>query len=219
MAFIPGAGLVQVVMQFSQFDGEICENVFGVDSGTGAAVDATYLGHVCTAFITWFNTGDGANKYQQWCGSGTTLLSVTAKDLTVQDGGEVTVSANQGGGDSSGTPLPNGVTYCVTAKTGLGGRSGRGRTYLVGMTSSQQDSSNRNKTTASHSLSAVAMMQSLIGAVHAITGGSSALVVLSRRHNNAPRSSLLATPVVFYSARNLFLDYQRRRAPAHNRHH
>jgi len=63
------------------------------------------------------------------------LVSVTATDL---DSTPVAAGSNTTGSGTSGgnaTPqLPNNVTACLTLRTALGGRSGRGRLYHVGLT-------------------------------------------------------------------------------------
>lgn len=218
MAFIPVVNAARVSLAFTQTSGEFAENVFGVQRDE--AWDPTGLTTVAQAVMDWWHDGDGTHSYRGFQHTGCTLLQCTARDLTVQDAPVVTVAADEASnvGTDAGTALAAGLSFALTARTGLAGRSHRGRTFLIGLASGAVDASNKNAVAAANAPLYVSAFNSLITKVHTADVHST-LVVISTRHNNAPRASGVTTPITSYGYHDLFLDYQRRRAPGHNRHH
>jgi hypothetical protein len=147
-------------------------------------------------------------------------VQTEARDLTTQTSSVVIVpypGAHAAGGDNSGQ-IPAGLTKAFTARSGLAGRSQRGRTFVVGLASDSLSSGDKNVVATATLNDYVAWFNALIAAVPAANAAWS-LVVVSRFHNGAPRASGATTPITSYGYANVFVDYQRRRAPGHARHH
>jgi hypothetical protein len=224
MAFIPVSNAAEITMQFSQADGSFAENVFWVQRTI--AWDATSLTTMADAFITWFGTGDGTYNYKGLMGTNCALNAVVARDNTTQTSDVVT--SNTGlpiAGFETPPTIDLGLTFVLTARTGKAGRSYRGRTYLVGLTENQWTSAELNEYSPTAAAHAVDAFNALITAVTAADADST-LVVCSRYSGvdpttgkPIPRASGITTPILTYGFHNLLTDFQRRRAPAHNRHH
>lgn len=222
MAFIPGPGFAEVTLNFAQGDGEQAVNVFGVDSGQTDALTFDDLAALCVTVVDWFGTGDGTHSYKALMQSSSSLVDVRARDLTTDSGPIAIETANVSGTDGGGK-LANGLTFTVTSRTALSGRSYRGRTFLVGLTDNFLVAGQQNVADSGHADDAINAFFPLIAAIAGTTlpdaASTPALAVLSRRTAGAPRAAIVATPVTNFGYHDLFMDYQRRRAPGHNRHH
>lgn len=217
--FIPVTNTAEVSLQFSQADGEFAENVWGVVRDE--AWDVASLTALAHTFMTWWHDGTGGASYREAQGTGVQLLGCAVRDLTTETSPSLVISPfpiTEVHGIDTAAPLPNGVSFAITARTGHAGRSFRGRTFAIGLTESVLLSSDSNQIKPDVAAIFTVALGGLITAVHAADAHAQ-LAVVSRRHDNAPRSLGVATPIVNYGYHDLFLDYQRRRAPGHNRHH
>lgn len=213
---LTGPGIVQSVLRFSQGDGEIAENVLGFANADGHAATAVELETLNGKIQAWYENGDGSHSYQSLQSASCTLLSITSRDLTSLTGEEVVTDVGDVG-SASGTELANGLTFTVTARTGHAGRSHRGRVYLVGLTTGFL-SSDINVADAAKAQNAVDAFNGMITGPHNIAGDY-ACNILSRSNSGAYRSAIAFFVVTAFGYYDLFMDYQRRRAPGHNRHH
>ncbi len=204
-------------MQYSQSNGDFAENVFWVtDSAgwTGAKLNA-----LCETFIDWFEADPGTGSPKAFMTTGCSLVNVAARDFTTQNG--VVGSSQEGlpiAGTDVGTDIAKGLTWAVTGRTGLAGRSFRSRTFMIGLSSNTVPVAATNVVDATHAAHIVLALNNLLTLVTAAVA-TQLVVVTSRVHNNAPRANGVMTPITGYGFHNLFTDFQRRRAPAHNRHH
>lgn len=204
--FIPAPKVAQVEMRYLLADQQV-ENVYHV-LGT-AEWDATTLGALATAVENW-EVAHAQNRRH----SSAVLVSVKVIALVAPDGAFIESSVTIRG-TATGSELPNNCTIALKASTGLRGRSRRGRTYWIGLSTDMQDSSNKNQL-------GDAWRTALLDAMNQLTivpfpnGG--VLVVCSFQHNNAWRSAALTTPIIGYGLADVTLDSQRRRLPAHNVH-
>lgn len=218
MAFIPVTNTAEITMEWQLRDSDIAQNVWGVKNT--AAWDASSLTTMANAFLTWWHTTFGSDSYQSHQGPGTIMIDCIARDLTTQTSPVITVTnahTPDNGTDSSGD-LQNGLTKAFTARSGLSGRSQRGRTFVVGLASNTIDTGDNNLINTGTADSFVLILNGLIAAVPAAISTCS-LVVISRFHNGAPRSSGVTTPILSYGYKDRYYDFQRRRAPGHSRHH
>jgi hypothetical protein len=234
--FISAPGVVKVVMTYLQAGGEIAENVFHVgDPGQleTADVPAPDLTTIATNFADWFDptfagTWTPANPLKGFMTNQGQLASVTAKSLFSVNGPSVTVAVGLSGGVSV-EPLPNGLTFTVTMRTGLTGRSFRGRWYvplLCNNGATTATSMNLIQLADANGLASTTMdMVNQLASISVPSLSSLRMVVLSYVNKDAVptpphlRSSGLATEVISTGYHDLYMDYQRRRAPGHNRHH
>lgn len=223
--FVPVLNAAQVEMQFSQHDGSFAENEFWVQRSE--AWDNASLLALCASFHGWYDTGDGTSSYVKLQNSTTALQAIAARDNTTQTSPSVVYNSSLPDAGLSGDTgyVPLGTSICITSRTGLAGRSFRGRTYLVDLDASIWSSVPNNTVSA-------AKMTDIINAFNALIAKISgddpmnALVVCSRYHQvvagtppTVARAEGITTPVTAFGYHDLFTDFQRRRAPAHNRHH
>lgn len=206
MGFIPAPNVVRLDAIYTQ-DNQLCENVYHYQFA--AAPTALELNNLIDAFKTWETNHGAALRADD-----VALVRVKATDMTAPDGLIVDrqivpaiVGTNVAGS------MPNNVTLAITWRTGLGGRSFRGRTYHIGLVKGTLTAPNQVSNAGQASLIAA---YSLLMAVDPI--GLQPLVVVSRRHAKADRLVCVSTPVTAATTDG-FVDSQRRRLPFHNRHH
>ncbi len=99
----------------------------GVDTAFADSVNATITGDPRTT--AWLaRVSDAAG-----------LLKCTARTLDIGLAPEFESTASISSGTDATPPLPEGVALCVTLKSAIAGRSGRGRVYLPGIAVDQVD--------------------------------------------------------------------------------
>lgn len=223
MGFVPCANTAQVSMGFSQHDGTFAEQTAYVLKSAGW--DDTGLTDLCDSWAVFFNAGHGGSGLKPLTNEGTSLVSITARDLTEEAGPVVVYTSGLPiAGTSAGTKIPLGITWALTRRTGLAGRSYRGRTYPVGMDESAFADDSLNQISADWAAAYVNEWNEYLAAVD--TDGTTEHVVASRYsgyeldgRTPKPRVAGVMTKITAYGYHNLISDFQRRRAPAHNRHH
>ena len=123
-------------------------------------------------------------------------------DLQSADG------TNAGPGTAAGTGIPANNTFCITLRTGLTGRSARGRFYAWPTVASNY---------TAPSLLSVTYANALVAFLDAVQVDAFALgwnfVVLSRYSLGAKRTVAIHNNVIANVARNLIGDSQRHRLP------
>jgi hypothetical protein len=200
--FIPVPETAQIRMQFT-LAGQQCENVYHVrHSGGWSQENLTYI---ASTFQNWWTT-----YMKPLCPSALTLQRVIAKDVSTQDG--LAVEEGIGlptNGDRGVGAEPNSVTLSVKWGTGLAGRSYRGRTYHLQLCQDQVLASNFITQSFQEDLRAAydALRTALDNATLAAE-----FVVVSKFHNNAPRTTAVTTPISGVSIEPT-IDSQRRRLP------
>ena len=225
MAFIAAANCLEVSMGFSQADGTLAENTFYVERSeawTDAAITA-----ILDVFINWWTVQPSHDlsccERQSELYS---LVNVKGRDLTT-DAGLVVVDVDglPAAGRAVDEAMPMGTSWSITARTGRSGRSYRGRTFLIGSTVGSMTSEALNSVSPGFAALTVTAFNALITLIPA-ADATCQLVVLSRYGgappvdgHSVPRATGLMTPITTFGYANLLMDFQRRRAPAHNRHH
>lgn len=209
MGFVPCPNVCQLEAVYTQ-NGEIVENVFHVLFAAGITVP--FMNLLMTDADTWDASNMAAKRHLD-----SQLVKWRARDLTTQAGAVVELDlATPRPGAVSGVALPNHATIAISWRTGLAGRSQRGRSYLVGLADSSLDTTAQQITPAA-ATSYAAGWTALLAAINANVTRS--MVVLSRRHNGADRAVGVTTPITSAIFSDLYVDSQRRRLPKHNRHH
>jgi len=221
--FVPALNGLQVGMQFSS-GGDVNQNTFWVKRSV--AWDAAGITTMLAAFKTWFVTGDGANYYKLIMSSDVSLVSISGRDFTTQHG--LTSIYQTGLPIVGGHAVPQiqlGCTKAFTARTGLAGKSYRGRVFTVGIPTDQASAPDAGTVLAAYNTSMSAALSALIPAVTA-ADADSVLVVCSRYYQpggpntpTLPRATAVMTPITSFGYHDLNVDFQRRRAPGHARHH
>lgn len=219
MAFQPCPGVASMVMSFMLRDGDIAENVFHVLRA--GPWDPGALHSTALLFNHWWHDGTGAgHAYRNYQGNDTHLLQTVGTDLTTDASPTSTAPAAEASnvGGSSDRALQAGLTFAITARTGLRGRSFRGRTFIAGLSQGVVAAVGDDFIVASEADDLVLIFNHLITDIS--TGDpDNQLCVLSRYHNNVKRANGIGTPITQHGYSSLALDYQRRRAPLHGRHH
>lgn len=111
-------------------------------------------------------------------------------------------------GGSAALALPNNVAYCLTKRTGVRGRSFRGRMYVPGIPNDVLDTP--STVSVAFQTSMVAAAAGLLADM--VTGGFPPVVV-SWVNAGAQRTEGVATPIISLGPSDLVLDSQRRRLP------
>lgn len=204
--FVPLPLTAQIEMIFLQ-DGQVTENVYHVQ-GT-AAWDGTSLPDLANQFLAWETTIGKNNRT-----TGVILTKIRARDMSTQFGIVMEVAESIPGTETSAT-LPNNATIAMKWTCGLAGRSQRGRTYHIGLPSDYLAGDGQHVSTT-----AVANLEDMYRypLLHITFTNGGKLVVASRRHNNAWRTTGQLTPILDAVLSDTFVDSQRRRLPGHNRH-
>lgn len=213
MAFIPAVDTARVSMHFTQA-GQQLENVFYVQSV--ASWDETSLNALGLIIEAWWTT-----SMASFISDTVTLVEIVLRDMTTDTGVEVVYT---GGlptpGTNSNAALPNNVTAAIKLLTALGGRSFRGRQYIIGLT---QDSvsSDMNHLTPTAVTDLTIDYNALMTDIDATyTPG---LVVASfyhgvdTDHKPIPRATAVLTAVTSLAFADDVLDSQRRRLPGRGR--
>jgi len=172
--------------------------------------DATSLAELATEVKDWWN-----DSYSQLCTTDVTLREVVCTDLTTETGAQATVSGAGGVGAVGGGSFPSNVTLAVSFRTGLRGRSFRGRNYIVGVGGTEQ--LGINTLDADYVANVATQYNNLFTEVFT---GDFVWVVVSRYSGvdpdtgkPIPRVSGVTTPVTTVLVTDNTIDSQRRRLP------
>lgn len=198
MAFIPAPNCVEAVLRF-------------VWSGQIVAITLSFC-RPDTISTSEMDTLAG-DLYNWWLdelsnelSSDIVLEGINITDLTTQTSPSIFYPCVTGcaGGNAAGT-VPNNVTLVTKFSTDSRGRSYRGRVYTPGISAVQLDSPVAFDPAFGTAITArYAELPTFVGP----DGWTH--VVISRRNNNADRTTAVSTEITGYST-ELFVDSQRRR--------
>lgn len=198
MAFIPVANTAKIEAVYWNGN-SYSENVFHFKAS--AALDEAALVDLAEDLHSWWTTS--ARGFMP----PTLFLSkIIVSDLTSESAPAIEYTAGlPSPGTSSGTILPMNVTAAVKWTTGYRGRSYRGRTFMVGLI--------EENVTGDQIISAAlanykGVFEYLLNNTFSQVDGG--LAVVSRYHNNAPRSQGVATLITDVDI-DPTIDSQRRR--------
>jgi hypothetical protein len=207
MPFVPVPGCAEFELVYL-YDGQICENTlwFKYDG----APDSTQLLATAAAIHTWFTGAFGPNL-----SSNVQLNVIRATSHDTIDGAAVDyttglpeVATGPDGG------APGNVAPCISFKTGVRGRSFRGRNYIVGIPEAELV----RATIDSGWLGAVTNAYNALSDSTDPTGAT--WVVVSRfsgvdpdTKKPIPRAEGLSTPIISAAFTDNTSDSQRRRLP------
>lgn len=199
MAFIPVPDTAECALHFMLHGQQIVNTLCFTKTGGFSGSDLLDL---ATALDLWWE-GKIAPEVSQ----DITLVSVTARDIS-EESGPVSEFFLPGPypGQVASPALPGNVAWSVGFKTGLAGRSFRGRNYVGGIAESSVVGNTLNVLVAAAILAGYAQINTVISAELAAIH-----VVASRFHANAPRVTGVATAVETYGYADLYIDSMRRR--------
>ena len=211
MPFVPVHNAAEFELVYS-YDGQVCENTIGVQFTADPSAGA--LDGVAAILHTWFTGAFGPN------------LS-SSLSLTLIRGTSLTTDTSTGIEYSTGLPeaatgpadgAPGNVAPCVSFRTGLRGRSHRGRNYVCAVPQEELDHATLNP----------GWMTAVLGAYNALPAllepAGATWVVISRfsgvdpiTHRPIPRTTGITTPVDNAAFTDNKSDSQRRRLPGRGR--
>lgn len=195
---------------FYTFGSYVMENVLHTKSD----IDYTdaMLQDVASRICTW-----DTNYARGIRGSGVNLVNIRCKALHASDAPlRDYIDAGNHAGSYGGSVLPPNATFCTSLRTGLAGRSARGRWYWVGLTTSHLASA--------YQISAVAggtftnYLNLLYGALWPSSGGHGHdWTIVSYMHDKAWREEAATYHVISILNTDLNVDSQRRRLAGRGR--
>jgi len=136
------------------------------------------------------------------------LNGVRVKGLSTENDLQASNSDDSATGTVVQTALPNNVSLCLTLRTGVTGRSARGRFYC--QPPNDGDLATPNTVTTTYKNAMIALLGDIVTAAN---GAGFSLVVVSRFTNKTKRAVGVTFSVTDIIARNTRLDSQRGRMP------
>lgn len=227
MAFQPCPGIASLTVGTAAGGGgDQFQNILHFQKNDGTAWGVSEVQSLGDAFDTWIGTGPGTAAMLAHLNSGLTVTQLSVRDLSADGGPEYNKSISHAGTDTS-AGIASGLSFALTLRTGFSGRSFRGRLYLYGLGQAFNAGTSSDQTTAGVVGPIVSGWENLISAAE---GWSPAMkwIVLSRRHAETVdgvytpsvlRPAGIGTPITSVGYSELVMDFQRRRAPFHGRHH
>lgn len=198
MASLPVPNTVQIDVLYLLF-GQRCENVFHARFDGG--VDATTLSDVENAFVTWL-PGAWLTNISNQC----SFIGLEVKNLSIADG---SIRAYTPGAPVQGTvnspAEPGNVSFCISGRSGIAGRSFRSRTYVIGMPQNVRSGNQVDAGWAAALTTALNALRDLLVSINGV------LTVVSRIADNVERLTPLSTPIDVFTVADYNIDSQRRR--------
>jgi hypothetical protein len=202
MAFVPTPNVIQVEIRAS-VSGERCENRVMIDVfHEPTLADMTSIANIFSTFL--------AASWIPLLPSTTVITELYLKSLHAQNAPEATFPLPAGSytGTASSVALPNNVSFCVSLRSNMTGRSARGRLFWLSLPELAVVGNTVDSTYAANVRSAVQQID--VG----MTAAGYEWVIVSYRTNNAPR---VGGPIYFsvnsVTTVDLTVDSQRRRLP------
>lgn len=183
MAFQAVPNVAQITIN-GRLDGQLTINDLYFEI-TGGGITPTNLLTITQAVSDWCMVNLRPNLSTSW-----EQTRFIGRDLTVQNGAVVDVS-NVAAGGEAGECAPNNVAACISIRSGVSGRSFRGRNYIPGVPNSMVV----QNTMEFDFMTALALAYNMLVGPGTFEAGWQ-FVVVSRNTLNAPRPTGIASPVV-----------------------
>jgi hypothetical protein len=202
---VPNTALVELRMTF---DSQQVENTLWFEFGSDP--DAAVLTTLASELESWW-----VGQYAPLISEQVVLREVVATNMSSASSVQVAqVAAGLETGTQTSPPLPSNASLTVSFRTGLRGRSFRGRNYIVGLT---EDTNTGNQINAVYLSSVRDAYANLLPGIGAPTGAT--WVVASRFSGVTgagvpiPRATGVTTPITTVVIVDDIIDSQRRRLP------
>jgi hypothetical protein len=193
---------VALVEFLLRLDNQQVENTYYVEGSV--ALEPGDLSDISDVAETW--VGD---EYLPLLSDDLTCIGVKVTDLTTDTSGTFTnFFPTPLAGSLTGGTSPANVAFVVKRLTAGRGRSSRGRVYVPGIARVSMPSTNLITSTLAGNLVSA---WNILGTMMSSAGYQP--VVISRQHNNAPRTTALIQNISGWSYTDLTVDSQRRRLP------
>lgn len=204
MAFQPAPNTYGVEIRYT-WDTQEVENTLCFRRTTGASEEQAQA--LAIAVRAWVRTA-----YLPLVSNTVYLREVYVRDLGTSEFIEYTASGVISDVGANTSPsLPNHNTLAVSFRTNLGGRSARGRNYIIGLCENQVSANLVNAGIATQFQTAY---EDILADVNTT---ELKWAILSRYINNVKRDNAVARDVTAVVLTNLVVDSQRRRLPGRGR--
>jgi len=131
MAFVPAVNCAHVRLE-GVIDGQ--QTINDLYFRNSAAISVADIAGLAVNIRDWFDL-----TFSTICDASWTTVAVHARDLTTAFGVVSDLAAAGTIGGTAGEGAPNNVAACISFRTGLAGRSFRGRNYIPAVPNSQID--------------------------------------------------------------------------------
>jgi hypothetical protein len=200
MPFIPVPNTAMVEFRMT-LDDQHVENTIYVQ-GT-VEWNITSLATLATSLQAWWLTNYAPNVSEE-----VVLREVVATSLENETAAQATVSGDSANGTNTSGSMPSNVTLTVSFRTGLRGRSFRGRNYIVGVPQDQVVDINHVQGTY-----AAAWIDAYSELLEGTFEEGQQWVIVSRFEDGSPRETGIASEVLTVTVVDDVIDSQRRRLP------
>ena len=202
MPFIPTPNAVQAELIYN-WDSQICETV--LDYVKASPWNSDSMAELAEGLLeTWNANLKGSMP------TTLSLIGVRVTDISSQTGPVVEQGIGLPSVGTAASPsLPNNVAIVFTKRTGLRGRSYRGRIYHPGLLESNVVGNTVDAVTAAALRS---KWEAFLAIPLTVAADEALMVVVSRQNNNVPRAEGVATLVENLTTDGI-VDSQRRRLP------
>lgn len=200
MPFQPIVNAVEAVLHFNDGANDLANVLHFQFTSAYTSTDLIALGGLIDGVV--------ASNYLPLIYDSVAYVATTVRGLSVANDISATVTTSAGNGTAGVTGLPSNVSFCLTLRSGLTGRSARGRFFAMPTIIGNLTTPDVFSSTYANAL--VTMLQGIQTAAAAVPA---TLVIASRITAGAPRTSGVTFPVVSISHRNLLVDSQRGRLP------
>lgn len=202
MSFVPAQDCVEAVLRFTLPNLNTAVNVLNFRDMTGTP-DENRLEDLSGLLNTWHNAFYDVLQSNTVSLTSKYLRGLTSEFEPVYDQPVTPAQV----GVSASPALPANVTLAVSHRTGLAGRSRRGRTYIVGLSEALVSG---DFTVAGVTTNANAAFNALRGLTTFVASGWQ-FVILSKYVGTTPRAAAVITPVTNSFCVDARVDTQRRR--------
>lgn len=201
MVFTPVPNTVEVRMVARYLNQPVTNSLYYTFSAVPSQTDVQQLGQDAAQLWSTHVVPLLSNEYR--------LVEVYCRDLSAQSSYIYTYTGQPlpSTGGSAGLPLPSSVAVVVTLRTGLAGRSYRGRLYISGLTEPQVDGDYPRANVRQQIITAVGTVGFTLN-----TNGR-VWVVVSRYHALQRRQIGVSTPIIAVAGPTLRVAQQRKRLP------
>lgn len=199
MPFIPALKTVRISLEFT-LNGKVCVNVIYANKTT--TIVSADLVEIAETVRDWWIA-----HIKPIASADLSLQSVVTRDMTTEAGEQrILTDGLPSVGSVADGAMPNNVALVASLRTGIVGRSFRGRVFNLGLAESQVNQNLVDTTTQAAWLAAYDQLHTDLEAIDA------SWVVASFRHSGAPRVTATLTPIneVIVNRR---VDTQRKRLP------
>lgn len=201
MAFTPVPNTVEVRLVARYLGQSVTNALYYTFSRVPSQADIQQLGQDAAGLWSTHVVPVLSNNYR--------LVEVYCRDLSAQASYIYAYTGRPlpSTGGVAGQPMPSSVAVVVTLRTGLAGRSYRGRLYISGLTEPQVDGDFPNPNVRQQIITAVGTVGFTLNTTNRTW------VVVSRYHALQRRQIGVSTPVIAVAGPTLRIAQQRKRLP------